>query len=58
MTQELSIYKPELHRDGHPGAAFFRKEDSVVNDLSGIALGDIRNRFQQEWRIRFLTPLF
>jgi hypothetical protein len=35
-----------LHRDGHPGAAFFRKEDAVVTDLSSIALGDIRNRIR------------
>ena len=27
-----------------PGAAFFRKEDAVVPDLSSIAPGDLRNR--------------
>jgi len=43
MTLEPSIYKPLLHRDGHPGAAFFGKEDTVVTDLSSIALGDIRS---------------
>jgi hypothetical protein len=36
------LYKPLLHREGHPGAAFFRKEDAVVTDLSSIAAGDIR----------------
>ena len=42
-----SIYKPLLHRDGHPGGAFFRKEDAVVTDLSSIAAGDIRSQINQ-----------
>ena len=54
MTQEPSIYKPLLHRDGHPGAAFFGKEDAVVTDLSSIVAEDIRNRISQfQWN-RFL----
>ena len=40
-----SIYKPLLHREGHPGAAFFCDEDAVVTDLSNIAAGDIRSLF-------------
>ena len=47
MTQEPSIYKPLLHRDGHPGAAFFGKEDAVVTDMSSIAAGDIRSQFKE-----------
>ncbi len=45
LSSAISICKPLLHRDGHPGAAFFRKEDTVVTDLSSIAAGEIRNRF-------------
>jgi hypothetical protein len=37
MTQEPSIYKPLLHRDGHLSAAFFHKEDTMIIELSNVA---------------------
>jgi hypothetical protein len=40
-TQERSIYKPLLHWDGHLGAAFFRKEDAMIINLSTFATDEI-----------------